>query len=121
MEVSVIIPTYYRPKDLIDLFESLLRQTVKPLEVIVVDDTSTDVIESVCESYYNRFKKFDIKPAYVRNYKEPSLTIARNIGVSIAKGDVILFLDNDVVLHTDYIEKVLEVFNNNPNALGVQG
>lgn len=49
MNVSVVIPTHYRSKDLSELFESLLRQTVKPIEVIVVDDTPSNVIEKVCE------------------------------------------------------------------------
>ncbi|MDW8022450.1 MAG: glycosyltransferase, partial [Nitrososphaerota archaeon] len=70
---------------------------------------------------YDKFKRLNIKLVYVRNYKEPSLTIARNIGVSIAKGDIILFLDNDVVLHSDYVEKILEVFKENRNALGACG
>lgn len=121
MKVSVVIPTYYRPNDLADLFDSILKQTIKPLEVIVVDDTPTNVIEKVCEKYYDKFKRLNIKLVYVRNYKEPSLTIARNIGVSIAKGDIILFLDNDVVLYDDYIEEMLKVFRENPNVLGVQG
>jgi len=121
VKVSVVIPTYYRPKDLADLFDSLLRQTVKPMEVIVVDDTPVNVIERLCEKYYDKFKKLNIELFYVRNHKEPSLTIARNIGVSIAKGDIILFLDSDVVLHSNYVEKILEVFKDNLSALGVQG
>lgn len=121
MKVSVVIPTYYRPNDLVDLFDSILKQTVKPLEIIVVDDTPTNVIERVCEEYRDRFNGFNIKLAYVRNYREPSLTIARNIGVSRAKGDIILFLDNDVVLRSGYVEKILEVFKEKPNALGVCG
>lgn len=121
MEVSVVIPTYYRPKDLVDLFESILRQTVKPLEVIVVDDTPANVIECVCETYYERFRKFNIKLVYVRNRKERSLTIARNIGISLAKGEIILFLDSDIVLYPNYMEKILEVFERVPISLGVQG
>ncbi|MEM1540397.1 MAG: glycosyltransferase family 2 protein [Candidatus Bathyarchaeia archaeon] len=121
MKVSIVIPTYYRPKDLADLFDSILRQTVKPMEVIVVDDTPTDVIARVCEVYHNEFKRFNIEFAYVRNYKKPSLTIARNIGVSMVKGEIILFLDSDIILYSDYIEKILEIFERNPNALGAQG
>jgi glycosyltransferase involved in cell wall biosynthesis len=121
MKVSVIIPTYYRPKDLSELFESLLKQTVKPLEVIVVDDTPSNIIEEVCENFQNMFEKLSIKLAYVRNYKERSAAIARNIGASIARGEIILFLDSDIILYPDYIEKILEVFREKPEALGVQG
>lgn len=121
MEISVIIPTYYRPWDLAELFESLLRQTIKPLEVIVVDDTPTNVIKEVYETYYEKFKRLGIELFYVRNYKKPSLTIARNIGISMVKGEIILFLDNDIILYPDYIEKILEMFKKYPNALGAQG
>ncbi len=121
MKVSVVVPTYYRPKDLADLFDSILRQSVKPMEVIVVDDTPTNVIERICEEYHNMFKRNNIKLFYVRNYKQRSAAIARNIGVSIAKGEIILFLDSDIVLYPNYIEKILEVFSEVPNFLGVQG
>ncbi|MEM0357294.1 MAG: glycosyltransferase family 2 protein [Candidatus Bathyarchaeia archaeon] len=121
MKVSIVIPTYYRPKDLADLFDSLLRQTVKPMEVIVVDDTPTNVIEKVCETYHDSFKRFDIKLVYVRNYRERSAAIARNIGARMANGEIMLFLDSDVVLLPDYIEKILEVFDEKPETLGVQG
>ncbi|MEM2703870.1 MAG: glycosyltransferase family 2 protein [Candidatus Bathyarchaeia archaeon] len=121
MKVSVVIPTYYRPKDLANLFDSILRQTVKPLEVIVVDDTPTNVIEKVCETYYDSFKRFNIKLVYVRNYKERSAAVARNIGASMAEGEIILFLDSDIILYPDYMEKILEIFEEIPNSLGVQG
>jgi len=51
MKVSIVVPTYERPNDLADLFDSLLKQTVKPLEVIVVDDTTSNVIKEVCAKY----------------------------------------------------------------------
>jgi glycosyltransferase involved in cell wall biosynthesis len=121
MKVSVIIPTYYRPKDLSELLDSLLRQTVKPLEVIVVDDTPSNIIEELCAKYRDKFKRFDIKLVYVRNYKERSAAIARNIGASIARGEIILFFDSDIILYPDYVEKILEVFREKPEALGVQG
>lgn len=119
--VSIVIPTYYRVKDLSELFNSILRQTVKPLEVIVVDDTPTDVIKNICEEYYGKFKAINIDLIYIKNWREPSLTIARNIGVSVAKGDIILFLGSDVILYPHYIEKILEVFEIKKEALGVQG
>ena len=121
MKVSIVVPTYGRPNDLADLFDSLLKQTVKPLEVIVVDDTPSNVIKEVCAKYRNMFEKFSIKLAYIRNWKEPSPAIARNIGVGMAKGDIILFLDSDVILDEKYIEEILETFMKYPHAIGVQG
>jgi len=121
VNVSIVIPTYYRIKDLSELFNSILKQTVKPLEVIVVDDTPTSAIEELCEAYRCAFKRCNIKLVYVKNYRGQSAAIARNVGASIARGEVILFLDSDVILHPTYIEKILEVFNIKKGALGAQG
>jgi len=121
MRVTVIIPTYYRAKDLSTLLDNILKQTVKPLEVIIVDDTPSDEVKVVYEDKKEKFAKEGINLIYVRNPKQPSLTIARNIGVSIAKGEIILFLDSDVIISSNYIENILRVFQMFPNALGVQG
>jgi len=119
--ISVVIPTYYRSNDLAELFESILRQTIMPLEVIVVDDTPTNEIKALCEDYGAKFKFLDIELTYVKNSKERSITIARNIGAKMTKGDIIMFFDNDIVLYPDYMENILDVYQNYPNALGVQG
>ena len=121
MKVSVIIPTYYRPTDLSELFDSLLKQTFKPLEVIVVDDTPTIVIKAVCHEYKAKFKELGIRLIYIKNPKERSLTIARNLGVERARGDIVMFFDSDVILHPTYIENILRVFKEHSNAVGVQG
>lgn len=121
MKVSVVVPTYYRVDDLSELLDSLLRQTVKPFEVIVVDDTPDNTINALCEEYKTMFESLDSKLIYIRNPRERSLTISRNLGVKLAGGEVIMFLDSDVILHREYIEKILEVFRKYPNALGVQG
>jgi GT2 family glycosyltransferase len=121
MKVSIIIPTYYRSKDLSLLFNSLLEKTVKPIEIIVVDDTPTAVIRYVCKMYKDKFDKPGTQLLYIRNNGERSISIARNLGAKIAKGDILLFLDSDVILYSEYIEKILEVFNKHPDAIGVQG
>ena len=120
MEVSVVIPTYFRRKDLSELFDSLLAQTYKPLEVVVVDDTPSDEIEQLCKEYEAKFNKQGTRLVYVRNPGERSAAVARNIGVERASGEVVLFLDSDVVFE-DYIEKIVGVFKEKPHALGVQG
>lgn len=121
MEVSVVVPTYYRAGELCDLFESLLKQTSKPLEVIIVDDTPNTTVYELCTLYKDRFKKNGVSLNYVRNPRDRSSAIARNVGAEVAKGDIVTFLDSDVVLFPDYIEKILEVFREHSNALGVQG
>ncbi len=121
MSVSIVVPTYLRPLDLEELFDSILIQTIKPSEVIVVDDTPGDAIELVCRKYGELFNKFGINLIYARNPGQPSAAASRNIGVKLARGELIMFLDSDVVIFPDYIEKITDVFKKYPHALGVQG
>lgn len=121
MRVSVVIPTYDRAEDLCNLLINIKKQSVKPIEVIVVDDTPSSVIEVLCNKMRTRLNESDIKLLYVRNLKEPSSATARNMGAKVAKGDIILFFDSDVVPIENYIKSILEVFENHPHALGVQG
>jgi len=121
MKVSVIIPTYFRAHDLVELLDSILKQTVKPFEVIVVDDTPNDSVKEVCDKFREVLRKLDIDLIYVRNPKGRSLTIARNVGAERARGDIIMFFDSDIILMPNYIEEILKVFKEKRNAIGVQG
>lgn len=121
MDVSVIIPTYGRVKDLEDCLHSIIIQSVLPKEILIIDDTPDDSIENVCKRKKKQFQDKKINLIYIRNYKEPSSAIARNIGIEHAKGNIVLFLDNDVILDENYIREILKVYQDYPNALGVQG
>ena len=121
MKVSVIIPTYYREHDLSELLDSLLQQSIKPFEVIVVDDTPTFIIKSTCEKYEKKFANLGISLIYIRNPEQRSAAIARNVGAKKADGDILMFFDSDIILYPDYIEKIVDVFQKYSNALGVQG
>jgi len=98
-----------------------MKQTMMPLEVIVVDDTPVNEIKALCEDYSVKFKLLGIELTYIKNWRERSLTIARNIGAKMTKGDIIMFFDSDVVLDSKYMEKILDVYQNYPNAKGVEG
>ena len=115
MQISVIIPTYNRPNDLQTVLNSIIIQTVLPKEVIIVDDSSNEGVKSVCMGMRDELQEKNIDMFYVRNEKERSLRIEH------CTGEVILFLDDDVILDKKYIETILKVYEENPNALGVQG
>lgn len=85
--VSVIIPTYNRAETVRRSIDSALAQSYRPLEVIVVDDGSTDATRGVLEAYGDR-----IRPVYQAN-GGPS--VARNTGAAGAQGEFIAFLDSD--------------------------
>jgi GT2 family glycosyltransferase len=121
LNASVIIPTYYRSRDLNRLFENLLKQLTKPVEVLVVDDTPTFEIKNLCKKYRSKFQKAAVRLVYVKNYRERSISIARNLGAKMAFGDILMFLDSDISPYPDYLKNVIEAFNKYPNALGVGG
>jgi GT2 family glycosyltransferase len=121
LELSVIIPTYGRENDLEDCLNSILLQAILPKEILIVDDTPDDSIERLCKRKKNQFQNEKIDLFYIRNYKERSSAMARNIGIGHAKGNIALFLDSDVILDEDYTRKMLEVYRDYPDAVGVQG
>jgi GT2 family glycosyltransferase len=104
-----------------DALESLLEQTVPPKDVIIVDDSTTDEIKVSIEENTGRFRARFINLRYCRNTGRRSLPKSRNIGVEIATGDIVLFLDDDVLLDSHYIENIIRVYESHPEAMGVQG
>lgn len=103
-KVSVIIPVYNGEKYISDAIESIEDQTYKNIEIIVIDDGSTD-------NTYNILKKYNnIKYVYQTNSGPAA---ARNHGIEISKGDFIAFLDCDDLYEKNKIEKqVIELISN---------
>jgi glycosyltransferase involved in cell wall biosynthesis len=87
--VSVVIPTYNRASCLGRALQSALRQSLKNLELIVVDDGSTDNSESIVRSFN------DPRVRYVQQARNAGAAAARNTGVAQARGEFIAFLDSD--------------------------
>ncbi len=108
LKISIIIPTYNRPKELRDCIQSILEQSVKPEELIVIDDgnLSEQPFKTEC---------IDAGIRYVYQKKGvPGLTASRNEGIKLADGDIIFFLDDDVVLRPNYIEEIVSCYKNDP-------
>ena len=102
-KVSIVIPIYNVEKFLADAIESVLNQTYKNLEVILVDDGSPDNCGKICDEY--ALKDERIKVIHKVN---GGLSAARNSGIEIATGDYIMFLDSDDLL----TENASELFLN---------
>ena len=96
-KVSVIIPTFNYASFLEECLQSVLNQSYKNLEIIVIDDGSTDNTKNVINKYSNR-----INYIYQNN---SGLSAARNTGIKNARGDLIQFLDSDDLLHSHSIEE----------------
>jgi hypothetical protein len=108
--VSVVIPARNEGKNIVRCLSSLCAQTYRDFEVIVVDDSSTDdTSERVAE-----FKRFAPWITLIRNDLLPQgwtgKNWALNLGVAASRGNLLLFLDADVVLYPDAIEKAVALF-----------
>lgn len=100
-KISIIIPVYNIDKYLSRCIESCIKQSLKDIEIICINDGSTDTSQSIIDHYIlndSRLKKLSIKNAGAFN--------ARMAGVEIAKGRYIYFLDGDDFLENDAMEKL---------------
>lgn len=98
---TVVITTYNRPDYLLESLKGALNQTVKPKEILVIDDYSS-------KDYQDVLDQFDRSTFQYIKLKQPSgANVARNTGLELATGDVIAFLDDDDVWDNDYLEQHL--------------
>ena len=105
IKISVIIPVYNVEKYLSKCLNSIINQTLKDIEIICVDDCSTDKSLNVLENFSrndNRFKTIKLS----KNSKQGA---ARNKGLDIAQGKYITFVDADDFLETDFLEKTYNI------------
>jgi glycosyltransferase involved in cell wall biosynthesis len=121
MQVSALIPTYNRMKDLNSCLDSIIVQTILPKEVLVIDNGTDTNTKNLIEKREREFEEKGIILDYIKNPRENSLTIAKNIGVKQSTGDIISLLDDDLVLDKDYYKEIITVYKETPNALGVTG
>ena len=109
--VSIVIPVYNRGKFIEKTLASLVKVNYRPLEVVVVDDGSTDnsldVVQKFKEDYEN--DDFLIKIISQSNYGAP---VARNVWLSESRGDYIQFLDSDDFIHEDKIQLQIQLLEN---------
>ncbi|HEM6271749.1 TPA: glycosyltransferase family 2 protein [Streptococcus suis] len=108
--ISIIIPNFNRGHLLKEVLESVLNQTYQPLEIVVVDDASTDnsiaIIQNLQKSIPNLL--------LIQQEINSGANACRNLGVDHAKGEYIAFLDSDDYFLPDKLEKQLKVFNQYP-------
>lgn len=121
--ISIVIPTYNRPKDVRELLDSILKQTELPNEIIIVDDSiiseTEEIVNEMKPSLSN--KKIDIIYKRGDPNSKKGICLARNLGNLYATGDIVFFIDDDVVLDRHYIEEILKVYEQKTGAKGVQG
>lgn len=102
--ISIIVPVYNVAEYLYICLESILAQSWKKIEIILIDDGSTDESGKICDEYGK--KDIRIKVIHQQNR---GVSNARNRGLDYAKGDFIAFIDADDWVDRDYCEKLIEL------------
>jgi len=105
-KVSIVIPTYNREKCIIDLLKCLFRQDYKNLEILVIDQS-----EHLSAEKQNLIRD---KPEGLRYYKiqERGRSLAKNYGILLATGDIILFCDDDIIVPDNFISTHVALYKN---------
>ncbi len=116
MNVSVIIPTKQRPESLLRCIKSIASQSRLPNEIVVVDatDKHNRELEKKLISECKNISLIYLNTSSGINYQ-------RNIGARRSSGEILIYLDDDVVLDIDYIKFMLEIFETDPIVGGVTG
>lgn len=107
--VSVIVPIYNVEEYLNECLDSIISQTYRHLEIILVDDGSTDCCGKICDEYAMLDSRIQ-----VIHQSNRGLSAARNAGLDVAKGEYISFIDSDDYLDKHFITKLLGAFEGHP-------
>ena len=103
-KISIIVPVYKVEKYLHECINSILEQTFKEFELILIDDGSPDNSGKICDEYAQKDKR--IKVIHKKNGGPSS---ARNMGIKISKGEYIGFVDSDDTIEIDMYEKMYNI------------
>ena len=101
--ISVIIPVYNVERYLEECLNSIQYQSYTDIEVILVNDGSTDNSKTICERYREEDSRF-----LLINQKNQGQSVARNVGVAASKGEFIAFVDSDDIIQKNYLEKLMQ-------------
>ena len=104
--VSIIIPVYNIAPYITESLDSVINQTYKNLDIIIIDDGSTDGSDAICNEYAKKDNR-----VRVVHQENKGLSAARNTGLEMMTGDAVAFLDSDDALHSDYIATMVEAMN----------
>lgn len=105
--ISIIMPTYNRKHTIAMAIDSILNQTYKNFELIIVDDCSNDNTDELIKRYEDKRIK------YIKLEKNSGANFARNVGIKSAKGQYITFQDSDDFSYSNRLEKELENLKEN--------
>lgn len=102
--ISVIVPVYNVEKFLPSCIDSILSQTYKKLEILLVDDGSTDACPAICDAYAAKDDR--VRVMHKRN---SGVSETRNMGLDLARGDYLCFVDADDTIDEGYVENLYQM------------
>lgn len=105
-KISVIVPVYNVEKYLNECIESIIKQTYKNLQIILIDDGSTDNSGTICRNFANKDNRIE-----VYHLKQAGVSAARNYGIDCVKGEFIFFVDSDDILNENIIRNLYNNIN----------
>ena len=104
MDVSIIIPVYNVEEYLEVCLDSVINQTINSKEIIVINDGSTDKCYEILTEYKSKFPEL-----IIINQKNRGISETRNVGMSVARGEFVAFVDSDDFIELDMFEKMYAV------------
>lgn len=117
--ITAVIPTRNRPQDLIKAVDSIMAQTRLPEELLIVDQSadcqSRDMVKALMAN------NAAIKLTYVLDSGISGLVEAKHVAANMALGDIVCFLEDDVVLEPEFLEQIMLGFERNPKMMGCCG
>jgi len=112
-EIAIVVPTYNRADVLPRALRSVLQSGMQQLEVIVVDDASTDATASVIEALGDGRVRYELLP------RKSNGNVARNRGIQLTRSPIVAFLDSDDAFEPGRVERLSRYFSEHPDIDGV--
>lgn len=116
MKISVIIPVYNKERYLKIILNQIVNQSFRDFECLLIDDGSVDLSSSICDEYCLLDSRF--KAVHIENQ---GVSHARNVGIDMAQGEYLTFIDCDDEIHKDFLKNLYECIENNRVDLVVGG
>lgn len=113
-DISVIVPFYNRAHQLPAMLESLRRQTLRPREVIFVDNNSSDGSPDIIRHWAGQRRNEDWNVSLINEIR-PGASLARHTGELAASSTILSFFDSDDAMHPDFIRKAADAFSTDPD------
>lgn len=108
-EISIVVPVYNAEEYLLENINSILLQIYINFELILVDDGSTDSSGDICDAYAKKDSR--VKVIHQEN---SGVSAARNVGIEIASGKYVVFIDSDDYIKPDYLSELYKAISSNP-------